>query len=348
MPGFFMHFFAGEKVVSQLPEKAAEAINKHRRIFDLGLQGPDFFNYYGVPLKNDESIQRFAHMLHERSVDEWLSTVYRYIRKQAPEDQELIIPYFLGYLVHYNIDGAINPYISYRVGFPTPGAELPERFGIYRTRFSAALDTVFLKKMTGKNPAEMEIDKLFWVEYKELLEVCRIYPVNLKFIYGKDIAREDIIKAYQDMNDFMKKRIKPGFLKTLTSLKETFSKQLYKGTYTETFYVPPLPGIDYMNESHGEWLLPWDNRYPSKASVSELFEKGVQNAVAMLTTVYEGTTGEATDVQAVTAMGGNSFLTGIAWNAPMLLKYFDCIYKADEEKIAGKIQALTEKRLKSE
>jgi len=348
MPGFFMHYLAGEKVVSKLPTDAAEAINKHRRVFDLGLQGPDFFDYFGAPLKGDESVQRFSHMLHERSVDEWLSTVFRYIRKQADEDKEIILPFFLGYLVHYCVDCAINPYISYNVGFPTPGAELPERFAIYRRRFSTAMDTVFLQKQLNKTPQQMEIDKLFWVEYSELLEICRMYPVNLKTIYGKDISREDIIKSYQDMNEKLKKRIKPGFLKTTTSLKEFFDKNLYKGTYTETIYVTPLPEIDYLNEKHSEWLLPWDNRYPSAKSVDELYDAAIEKAITMLSVVYEGLNGEVSDVQAVETIGGNSFMTGIAWNAPMLMKYFDCVYKADEEKIATKIDALTKKRLKDE
>ena len=74
-----------------------EIVNKDRRIFDFGLQGPDFFKYYGAPFKTDDGINRLYMMLHERTIGEWFSTIYRYIKAQAPEDAAIIKPYFLGY-----------------------------------------------------------------------------------------------------------------------------------------------------------------------------------------------------------------------------------------------------------
>ena len=33
-------------------------------------------------------------------------------------------------------------------------------------------------------PKDVNIDDMFWVTYAELLEICRMYPVNIKTVYG--------------------------------------------------------------------------------------------------------------------------------------------------------------------
>lgn len=340
MPGFFTHYVAGQKVYNQLPANVKECIDKRKGVFDLGLQGPDFFNYFGAPLKSDTSIHRMAMMLHERSIDEWMSLIYRYIAKQEDADKEIIIPYFLGYLVHYCIDCAVNPYILYRAGFVTPNAPLPERFGIYRKRINNAIDEIYLKKELDKAPSDMKIDELFWVTYAELLEICRMYPVNIKTIYGKDVSREEVIKSYQDMNAMLKKRIKPGLLKPITAIYEGFSKEFTRGFFTKTVYAGHEADIDFMNEKHEQWISPWDTRYTYTESVDELIEKGINDAISLLSLVFDSYSGgKTTSVAAIHAIGGNSFNTGIAWNAPMLLKFYDIIFKAEEEALIPKLEA---------
>jgi hypothetical protein len=36
-------------------------------------------------------------------------------------------------------------------------------------------------------------------------------------------------------------------------------------------------------------------------------------------------------------------MTGIAWNAPLLLKFYDIIFKKEEEELAPKIEELMKK-----
>ena len=340
MPGFFANYIAGQKVYENLSDAAKQVIDKRKRVFDLGLQGPDFFLYYGAPLKGDTGIHRMTMMLRERSVDEWFSLIYRYIAKQEEADKEIILPYFYGYLINYAVSCAVNPYILYRGGFITPNAPLPHRFDLYRKRIVNQIDEAILKKYMNKTPQDMKVDELFWVSYDELLEVCRIYPVNIKTVYGKDVSREEAIKSYQDMNAKLKKRIKPGLLKPIAAVYEAFSKEFPRGFYTKTVYGQKEEALDFMNEQHTEWVSPWDARYTHTDSVEELFEQGIKHAAELIEIVQSSFAGDTTSVQAIHTIGGNSFMTGIAWNAPLLLKHYDIIFKSEEEALAPKLEAL--------
>ena len=118
---------------------------------------------------------------------------------------------------------------------------------------------------------------------------------------------------------------------------EGFSKEFTRGFFTKTVYAGHEADIDFMNESHTEWIAPWDARYTYTDSVDELFEKGIQRAVEIVTTVFDSFNGGET------TSGGNSFMTGIAWNAPLLLKFYEVIFKDEEAALAPKIEELLKK-----
>ena len=349
MPGFFTHYIAGNAVLDKIQNPdLKQMLQENGQIYKFGLQGPDFFRYYGAPFKADEAINRITMALRERTVNEWLFTIYRYIKAQSPEDAAILRPYFLGYLVYYRVNCAINPYISYRVGFQTPGADLPERFNVYRSRFTTAMDELILKKYLDKTPAEMNIDDIFFVNYSQLLEICRLYPRHLKSILGREISREETIRAAQCMYELIRKRIKPGLYSVTVPIKEAISSSIYKGTYSKTRYGKVDPSIDYLNEAKNTWYLPWDNKYPQDASVEELLQKGINEAVEMVSFVYDGFLDKNTDMQVQAALKNDSMLTGVAWNAPFLPKFYDCVYKEDEAKLAKTLEKLERERLKRE
>ena len=46
MPSSFAHHRFGESVMSALPADVCGLLQRQRKLFELGLQGPDFFYFY--------------------------------------------------------------------------------------------------------------------------------------------------------------------------------------------------------------------------------------------------------------------------------------------------------------
>ena len=46
MPSCYAHYRFGVHVLQTLPEQVQKQIEANRNLFDLGLQGPDFFFFY--------------------------------------------------------------------------------------------------------------------------------------------------------------------------------------------------------------------------------------------------------------------------------------------------------------
>ena len=51
MPASYAHYRFGKLLLPQLPADVRQTIQRFRRMYDLGLQGPDFFFYYNIFMK---------------------------------------------------------------------------------------------------------------------------------------------------------------------------------------------------------------------------------------------------------------------------------------------------------
>ncbi|HOV70117.1 MAG TPA: zinc dependent phospholipase C family protein, partial [Clostridia bacterium] len=255
MPGLFTHYLAADAAYNSLQDgPLKEFITKYRHIYDMGAQGPDVFSYYRPLSKYREDITRYNAMLHERQVEYALRTMIKYMSDQIGEDKNILAAYMLGYIVHYAVDSACNPYMHYRAGFVAQGRGDEKKFKYYYNKLRSEIDYLITKKITGKKPTEIRMTPHVEVDYKELDEFCRMYPVVLKVVYGKNSSRDFIIKAYQNMYEFSKKLYKTKFYHRLFyKIIELIKKN--KGEFTLLFAPRKIKDLDQLNEKKAEWLL---------------------------------------------------------------------------------------------
>ena len=62
MPASYAHYRFGKLLLPQLPPQVRQTIQRFRRMYDLGLQGPDFF-FYSVPFVSKTTAD-FGRALH--------------------------------------------------------------------------------------------------------------------------------------------------------------------------------------------------------------------------------------------------------------------------------------------
>ena len=94
MPSCYAHNRFGQQAVPSVPETIRRVIEKHRQLFDLGLQGPDFFFYYRPWM--DTPVRKLGHEFHYHTGREFFSRVCREL--EQPREEELA--YLYGLLGH--------------------------------------------------------------------------------------------------------------------------------------------------------------------------------------------------------------------------------------------------------
>ena len=106
MPSCFAHYRFGEQLLPMLPEDIRFPVQRHRHLFDLGLQGPDFFFYYR--LGKNTPVRQLAGEYHHRTGAQVFSKICRELGKAKDEE----LAYLCGLLAHYCLDAVCHPIVS--------------------------------------------------------------------------------------------------------------------------------------------------------------------------------------------------------------------------------------------
>lgn len=106
MPSIYAHHRFGDLILPDLPGDVRGAIARHRRLFNAGLQGPDFFFYYKPTGKTH--IGSLGSNIHQRTGREFFTQVCLALGN-SPKEEELV--YLYGLLGHYCLDSLCHPYV---------------------------------------------------------------------------------------------------------------------------------------------------------------------------------------------------------------------------------------------
>ena len=104
MPAAYAHYRFGKLLIPQLPFPVRQCIQRFRRMYDVGLQGPDIFFYHN-PFLNTNS-GKLGKQIHLQSGQEFFS------RAWAAADTEAAKAYLYGVLAHYCLDAACHPFVN--------------------------------------------------------------------------------------------------------------------------------------------------------------------------------------------------------------------------------------------
>ena len=107
MPSTYAHYRFGLAMLPQLPADSRRTIQRFRRLYEVGLHGPDIF-YYQLPGLNKPA-SFLGIKYHEQTGQEFFQRVCRGIRMEKSEAAQA---YLFGVLCHYCLDSVCTPYIK--------------------------------------------------------------------------------------------------------------------------------------------------------------------------------------------------------------------------------------------
>ena len=106
MPSTYAHRRFGEQVTALLPPRARRSARQFRRLYDVGLHGPDIFFYHNILFK--DRIVSLAKDTHALSGQAFFTGVCAKLR-QTPN--EAALAYLYGVLAHYCLDSVVHPFV---------------------------------------------------------------------------------------------------------------------------------------------------------------------------------------------------------------------------------------------
>lgn len=107
MPAIATHYQFGQLVFWSIRGRVAEEIATHKRLFDLGLQGPDILFFYN-PLKDNE-VDALGHAIHDGSGRSFIEPALAKLQEEyADDERDAAMAYLLGCVCHFMLDSACH------------------------------------------------------------------------------------------------------------------------------------------------------------------------------------------------------------------------------------------------
>ena len=161
MPGSYAHYRFGCQLLPTLPANIRRPVQRFRRMFDMGLHGPDLFFYHNIFV--DDSLKKLGQKLHHMTGREFFTLVCRRLRLESSEAGQA---YLYGLLAHYCLDSLCHPRIQEVTADGTIGhIELETEFD----RYLLALDG-------EASPATFDGSRHMRLTKGECVTVAALYP----------------------------------------------------------------------------------------------------------------------------------------------------------------------------
>lgn len=129
MPTTYTHDRFGKEVYEKLPENLKKTIRNHKKLYLIGLHGPDIFFYYHPFAKNH--VSDYGTFLHEQTASILFEDE---IRKYQQSPSEAMEAYLLGFACHYLLDSMCHPYIG----------KFVDHTGVSHAKIETSLDQYFM------------------------------------------------------------------------------------------------------------------------------------------------------------------------------------------------------------
>lgn len=107
MPASYAHYRFGKLLIPDLPADVRQCVHRFRRLYDMGLQGPDFFFYYNPLMKT--SVGSLGGQFHSQTGQEFFTRACGQVSSEAAR------AYLYGLLGHYCLDSACHPFVESKV-----------------------------------------------------------------------------------------------------------------------------------------------------------------------------------------------------------------------------------------
>lgn len=281
MPGFTTHYLFGAQVLDRLYAPGLkEILKENRKVYNLGLQGPDIF-FYKVTTHLHKGPENPGAYLHKHQIDDLFDSFFEILGDMpAGKKKDVCAAYTFGFLCHYVLDSTCHPYIYWK----TDRLNKEKRnftFGIH-SEIETSIDAGILKRYRHVRPLDFHADETIALSEEELDTVSAFLSaaINRTYEHAPDARGFTVSPAYvrHAINGLKKGcvllRDRRGIKKKAVSSMETL---LFRYPVISGLFVTNRPKNPkkVFNEEHKKWANPWDARDTSTASVPDMFNRAL-------------------------------------------------------------------------
>ncbi|MFX3633046.1 MAG: zinc dependent phospholipase C family protein [Candidatus Pristimantibacillus sp.] len=330
MPNVWTHFIFGQIVLDKLGEQDLIHLDKQRRIFNMGCQGPDFLLYHRfLPWMRKSAMNRLGTEMHQINcgpvIMELLDSVKGRSAEVVQTDPSII--YAIGFVLHHVLDRHLHPFVFSRSGFCKWDHQ----------RYEIMIDTLIARKLRGietwKTPVWKEI-AIGGPLPAPILDAFQLIARNHYPELASQIRREDWNAANRDMIRAQRLFHDPTGIKRALTIGQI-----------EPFVFHREVLFDVLNEANLPWIDPTDKQIDHHDNAWTLWDQAMSDSISILRTILEWLRNTSNDLlsiekqlelrQSIEEQIGNfSYDSGLPCDSGASIRYSDPIWPGVNKKEA--------------
>lgn len=175
MPAIFAHYKFGREVLPHVDARVRQIVCSHRAMFNLGLQGPDFYFFDQLLRVRGKKYAEIGTRLHHNSCASLLSALEGYGGRR-PRSAELA--YLFGLIGHFALDSTCHPHIDAWV----------DELKYNHHRLETEFDRFLLQQSGVEEPRRFVLGRCIAAPKRDRLHIGRLYEAA-GLGKEKDVAR---------------------------------------------------------------------------------------------------------------------------------------------------------------
>lgn len=183
MPASYAHYRFGKLLLPAVPPDTRQCIQRFRRMFDVGLQGPDFFFYYNPLMKT--AVGSLGGHYHSQTGREFFAHACAAATTEAGR------AYLYGLLGHYCLDSGCHPFVN----------KVTDSGQARHIALESEFDRYLLEQDGESSPSTFDMSRYLKLTRGECMTVAQFFPpatgghvsrsvsmmrTSLKFLAGKN------------------------------------------------------------------------------------------------------------------------------------------------------------------
>lgn len=133
MPTTYTHDAFGRETYQKLPEEIKNIIRPYKKLYLIGLHGPDIFFYYKPYIFKSNELVDFGHAMHQEKARIFFEEG---IKTCQGTDSRALMVYLMGFVCHYILDSVCHPFVD----------EYEKVSGLSHTEIETEQDRYFMER----------------------------------------------------------------------------------------------------------------------------------------------------------------------------------------------------------
>lgn len=287
MAGTLTHAYFALDTYNKLDDTLKKRLKEYKENLKTYSQGPDIL-FFSINYKNFKKVKKIGNYVHKHNTRDFFMNMISYIKRNNLENNNDILTFLYGYIMHYALDTKVHPYVIYKAGIFNKKKKNTYKYNSKHSDIESYIDAYMINYHENIKPNKFKIHK-FCFNNKISKDLSKVIDYSFEKTYGfKKLSNYFKQGLFNMKHSYHFLRYDPyGIKNKLYKFFDKIHPRSIKDFYPITYSYKLDKNNYYLNLQNNSWCHPRYKNEIHTESFIDLYNEASNNAVYMINKVNE-------------------------------------------------------------